>query len=73
MFTNQITTNGYQASFHFARAKKDTPTKLQIEDFTDQEIDPYYCPSAVDPDRRDVFPAAYDCGCEEHDIRNCDK
>lgn len=71
MFTNQITTNGYQTSFHFARSKKERAIELELDDFSINEISSYYRPCALDPGRRDVFNASYGCGSEVHEVRKC--
>ncbi|KAL1927793.1 hypothetical protein VTP01DRAFT_3614 [Rhizomucor pusillus] len=71
MFTNQITTNGYQTSFHCARSKKERAIELELDDFSINEISSYHRPCALDPGRRDVFNASYGCGSEVHEVRKC--
>ncbi|KAL1931374.1 hypothetical protein VTP01DRAFT_9516 [Rhizomucor pusillus] len=71
MFTNQITTNGYQTPFHFARSKKEREIELELDDFSINEISSYYHPCTLVPGRRDVFNASYGCGSEVHEVRKC--
>lgn len=60
MFTNRFTTNGYQASFHFARASKNASVDLELDDFC-----------AIDPGRQHIFQAAYGTGSDQHELRRC--
>ena len=71
MFTNRFTTNGYQASFHFARASKNASVDLELDDFCADEIESYFRPCAIDPGRQHIFQAAYGTGSDQHELRRC--
>ncbi|KAL1935457.1 hypothetical protein VTP01DRAFT_4597 [Rhizomucor pusillus] len=68
MFTNMVTTNGFQLSLHFARPAKSPRMELGLSDFKEEEIENYFMPCALDPGRRDIFQAAYDAQNTEHEI-----
>lgn len=69
MFTNMVTTNGFQLSLHFARPAKSPGMELELSDFKEEEIENYFMPCALDPGRRDIFQAAYGAQNTEHEIR----
>ncbi|KAI9246569.1 hypothetical protein EDC94DRAFT_627181 [Helicostylum pulchrum] len=53
---NEVKTDGYTCRFTFARRRTKNPTvKLELEDFTQDEIDLYFRPCTVDPGRNHVF------------------
>lgn len=71
MFINRVVTDGFSVSFVFARESRSNGTQLELEDFTAEEVDKYFRPVALDPGRRKIFKAAYGCGEDSHEIRQC--
>ncbi|KAL1930641.1 hypothetical protein VTP01DRAFT_10803 [Rhizomucor pusillus] len=49
MFTNMVTTNGFQLSLHFARPATSPGMELGLSDFKEEEIQNYFMPCALDP------------------------
>lgn len=59
MFLNSMYTDGYTCRLSFCKeihaASPVNQTSLELRDFTSEEVDRYFRPCTVDPNRKDVF------------------
>ncbi|KAI9254200.1 hypothetical protein EDC94DRAFT_619207 [Helicostylum pulchrum] len=61
IFINEVKTDGYTYHFTFARRRTENPmVKLELQDFTQDEIDLYFRPCTVDPGRNHVFTSFHE-------------
>ncbi|KAI7900004.1 uncharacterized protein BX663DRAFT_440268 [Cokeromyces recurvatus] len=69
MFLNSMYTDGYTCRVSFCRKvhpiSPNDKVFLEVDDFTSEEVDLYFRPCTVDPNRSDVFVSYHD----ENDLR----